>query len=106
MNIGAANCSAINLYQYIVMANTRRLNLFQPDSAFGLGFDLFARELLRPGGLMAVDNVLWDGAVANSLDQSADTCAIRELNDTMGRDERVSVALVPIGDGLTLARKR
>ena len=38
MNIGAANRSAINLYQYIVMTNTRRLNLFQPDTAFGLGF--------------------------------------------------------------------
>ncbi len=63
-------------------------------------------DLLRPGGLMAVDNVLWDGAVANSLDQSDDTRAIRALNDLMGRDERITVALVPIGDGLTLARKR
>jgi len=63
-------------------------------------------ELLRPGGLMAVDNVLWDGAVADDLDQSDDTRAIRELNDLMGRDERITVALVPIGDGLTLARKR
>jgi len=62
-------------------------------------------ELLRTGGLMAIDNVLWDGAVANSLDQSADTRAIRELNETMGADPRISVALVPIGDGLTLARK-
>jgi len=63
-------------------------------------------ELMRPGGLMAVDNVLWAGAVANDQDRSDDTCAIRDLNKTMGRDERVSVALVPIGDGLTLARKR
>ena len=55
---------------------------------------------------MAVDNVLWDGAVADDLDQSDDTRAIRELNDLMGRDERITVALVPIGDGLTLARKR
>ncbi len=63
-------------------------------------------RLLRPGGLIAVDNTLWDGAVADPQDQSADTVAIRAFNHSLCEDERVDLSLVPIGDGLTLARKR
>ncbi len=63
-------------------------------------------ELLRPGGLMAIDNVLWGGAVADPARQDADTEAIRALNAKLHDDERVTLSLVPIGDGLTLARKR
>lgn len=62
--------------------------------------------LLRPGGLMAIDNVLWGGAVADPARQDADTEAIRALNAKLRDDERVTLSLVPIGDGLTLARKR
>ena len=63
-------------------------------------------ELVRPGGLIAIDNVLWDGAVADPADNSEDTRAIRALNESLKIDERVDLSLVPIGDGLTLARKR
>lgn len=62
--------------------------------------------LLRPGGLMAIDNTLWSGKVANDAEQDADTAALRAFNDKVHRDERVDVSLVPIGDGLTLVRKR
>lgn len=62
-------------------------------------------KLLRSGGLLMFDNTLWDGAVADPKDQEPDTIAIRELNKTLHRDERISISLVPIGDGLTLARK-
>jgi predicted O-methyltransferase YrrM len=64
-----------------------------------------ALRLLRPGGLMAIDNVLWGGSVIDQSKQSADTKAIRAINKKIARDKRVHVALVPIGDGLTLARK-
>jgi predicted O-methyltransferase YrrM len=63
-------------------------------------------QLVRTGGLLLFDNTLWSGAVADPRDQEPDTLAIRELNDALHRDERVSISLVPIGDGLTLARKR
>jgi predicted O-methyltransferase YrrM len=63
-------------------------------------------ELVRPGGLIAVDNTLWSGAVADPSKQDADTRAIRELNAKIADDPRVSSSLVPIGDGLLLARKR
>ncbi len=63
-------------------------------------------ELLRPGGLIAVDNVLWSGRVADPSRTDADTEAIREVNRRIHADSRVTMCLVPIGDGLTLARKR
>ncbi len=63
-------------------------------------------ELVRPGGLIMVDNVLWSGGVADPTDQADNTVAIRALNEKLHRDERVTLSLVPIGDGLTLARKR
>ena len=62
--------------------------------------------LTRPGGLLLFDNTLWDGAVADPADHSRDTLALRAFNEALHHDERISLSLVPIGDGLTLARKR
>jgi caffeoyl-CoA O-methyltransferase len=66
----------------------------------------YALQLVRRGGLIAIDNVLWDGKVIDSSDKTADTVAIRALNEKVHGDKRVDAALVPIGDGLTLALKR
>jgi predicted O-methyltransferase YrrM len=63
-------------------------------------------KLLRPGGLIAVDNTLWSGAVADPGDRSADTEALRAFNLHVRDDQRVDFCLVPIADGVTLARKR
>lgn len=63
-------------------------------------------ELVRPGGLVMVDNVLWGGSVADPSDTDDDTVAIRTFNANLKDDDRVTISLVPIGDGLTLARKR
>jgi len=74
-----------------------------------LGYDAYyerALQLARPGGLIAIDNVLWSGSVADPSDQDDDTRAIRALNDKIHHDERVDMSLLPIGDGLTLALKR
>jgi predicted O-methyltransferase YrrM len=62
-------------------------------------------QLLRTGGLLAIDNTLWSGAVA-SPSQDIDTVALQALNIKLHGDERVDISLLPIGDGLTLARKR
>jgi predicted O-methyltransferase YrrM len=62
--------------------------------------------LLRPGGVIAFDNALWGGAVARPSEGSASTLALRALNERVSSDPRVSASLVPIGDGLLLARKR
>ena len=65
-----------------------------------------ALELVRPGGLLAIDNVLWDGNVIDMNKTDAMTEAIRAINEKVRTDERVSICMVPIGDGLTLAVKR
>jgi predicted O-methyltransferase YrrM len=62
--------------------------------------------LIRPGGLIAIDNVLWGGAVADPGYQDEATVAIRELNERLREDDRIELSLVPIADGLTLAMKR
>ena len=62
--------------------------------------------LLRTGGLLLIDNVLWGGSVANPDKTDEDTEAIRALNTFLHHDDRVSLSMLPVGDGLTLALKR
>ena len=63
-------------------------------------------QLLRKGGLVAVDNTLWGGSVIDPQKQSESTVALRQFNKRLAKDARVHTALLPIGDGLTLAVKR
>ena len=63
-------------------------------------------QLVRPGGLVLIDNVLWGGSVANLADKDADTQAIRALNAKLRTDERVDLVLFAVGDGMTCALKR
>ncbi|MBC7945604.1 MAG: class I SAM-dependent methyltransferase [Burkholderiales bacterium] len=62
-------------------------------------------ELLRPGGLIAIDNTLWSGRVADAADHEHETEVIRSFNQRLYQDQRVELSLVPIGDGVTLALK-
>ena len=62
-------------------------------------------KLIRQGGVIVIDNVLWGGAVTDSNRNDADTEAIRELNQFIATDERVSISMIPVGDGLTVAVK-
>lgn len=62
--------------------------------------------LMRPGGLVVVDNVLWGGSVVDESDQAADTRAIRAFNDRVARDERFDRVMLGVGDGLSLLRVR
>ena len=73
------------------------------------GYRAYYEELLprlRPGGVVGFDNVLWNGGVADPANASDDTVALRALNDFLVRDERVDIVMLPVADGLTLARKR
>ena len=72
------------------------------------GYDAYYEaclELLRPGGLIAIDNVLWSGTVADPADQKPDTVALRALTVKIRDDPRVDACLVSLGDGVMLARK-
>jgi predicted O-methyltransferase YrrM len=63
-------------------------------------------QLLRPNGVLLVDNVLWSGKVADPTAEDEETECLRELNAMIHHDPRVEACLIPIGDGLTIARKR
>ncbi|HXD31963.1 MAG TPA: class I SAM-dependent methyltransferase [Pyrinomonadaceae bacterium] len=65
-----------------------------------------ALKLLRPFGLIAIDNTIWSGRVADPNVQDEDTVAIRNLNEKLSRDERIILSMLTVGDGLTLAMKR
>ena len=74
-----------------------------------VGYDAYYEtclQLIRPGGIIAVDNTLWDGAVIDPDDDSDDTVAIRAFNEKVRHDDRVDFALTTIGDGLTICLKR
>ncbi len=87
-------------------AGTFDFAFIDADKANYDGYYERALKLLRRGGLVAIDNVLWSGRVADSENREEDTIAIRALNAKLHRDERISLSMVPIADGLTLALKR
>lgn len=63
-------------------------------------------QLIRPGGLIVIDNVLWHGRVADPLINDKKTISLRDFNKVVFNDERVNISMVPIGDGMTLCRKK
>ncbi len=65
-----------------------------------------ALQLLRTGGLITIDNTIWSGRVADPNEQDPDTVAIRRLNEKLFDDERITLSMLTVGDGLTLAMKR
>jgi caffeoyl-CoA O-methyltransferase len=75
------------------------------DKTGYLGYWELIVPRLRPGGVVLVDNVLWSGKVVDPAADDADTVALRAFNDRVSADERVEAVLLPVADGLTLARK-
>jgi predicted O-methyltransferase YrrM len=86
--------------------NTFDAAFIDADKTNILNYYEYCLTLVRPGGLIMIDNVLWGGSVIDPGKQDDDTNAIREANSFVFQDERVDMSLVPIGDGLTLARKK
>jgi predicted O-methyltransferase YrrM len=82
------------------------LAFIDADKTNYLGYYERVLELLRPGGLVVVDNTLWSGRVADPQVADADTVALRSFNELVHHDDRVDLSLLPVGDGLTLARRK
>ncbi len=76
------------------------------EKANYLGYYERSLKLLRRGGLLLVDNVLWSGRVADPSEQDLDTVAIRIFNEQLHQDDRIAISMLPVADGLTLAVKR
>jgi caffeoyl-CoA O-methyltransferase len=87
-------------------AGTYDFAFLDADKENYLRYYELALELVRPGGLIVADNTLWSGRVADPANDEASTVGLRRFNEQLHRDGRVDLSLVPIGDGLTLARKR
>lgn len=72
-------------------------------------YDLYyerSLQLIRTGGLIAIDNVLWSGRVADTQTKESSTKKLRALNEKLHKDQRITLSMIPIADGLTLALKR
>ena len=76
------------------------------DKTEYIGYYERCLQLLKSGGLILVDNVLWGGRVARSEVEDSDTNTLRQFNDLLHQDERIDLSMLPLGDGLTIARKR
>lgn len=87
-------------------AGTFDFAFIDADKANYDGYYERALELLRPGGLVTIDNVLWGGDAADPKKHDRDTLAIKALNAKLHGDARISLSLLPIGDGFTIACKR
>ena len=87
-------------------AGTYDFAFIDADKTGYLGYYERLMRLIRPGGLIVVDNTLWSGDVANPANRDPDTVALREFNDRLLADPRIDLSLLPLGDGLTLARRR
>jgi predicted O-methyltransferase YrrM len=86
-------------------SNTFDFAFIDADKANYDAYYEYTLKLVRRGGLIAIDNVFWQGKVIDSSDQTVDTVAIRDINRKIHDDSRVEASMVPIGDGLTLALK-
>ena len=98
---------AIDTLTHLLATHTGQIDLMFIDADkenyhkyFELGL-----TLLRPGGLILVDNVLWNGTVADQSNQEPTTQAIRAFNERVFQDDRVELSMLPLADGLTMARK-
>jgi len=88
------------------LSNTFDFSFIDADKINYDNYYELSLKLLRPGGLIAIDNVLWSGDVVDERINDIDTESIRSLNKKIYIDKRVDISILPIGDGLTLALKK
>ncbi|WP_303674552.1 class I SAM-dependent methyltransferase [Vampirovibrio chlorellavorus] len=99
--------AAETLKTLLAEGEANRFDMMFIDADKG-GYDTYYElglQLVRPGGLILIDNVLWGGDVVDAHSPDKDTQAIRRLNAKLAHDPRITISLLPIGDGLTLARR-
>ena len=98
---------ALNTLQQLVATqkNTYDFAFIDADKPNYPRYYEYCLQLVRVGGVIAIDNVLWGGEVINPDNQDENTQAIRMLNETLRDDRRVSLCMLPMGDGLTLVKK-
>ena len=98
--------AVVTLDRFVAEGRTYDLAFVDADKENQAGYYEKSLGLLRPGGVVLIDNVLWGGRVVDAENDEASTVAVRALNEAIAADERVDVVMIPVGDGLTMARKR
>ena len=95
------------LDKLLAEGNERKFDLvfIDADKDNNLGYYEYSLKLVRPGGLILIDNILWSGKVIESDMQDRDTVAIRSFNDYLKNDSRITLSILPLADGLALALK-
>ncbi|HLB56228.1 MAG TPA: class I SAM-dependent methyltransferase [Coxiellaceae bacterium] len=88
------------------LQNTYDFAFIDADKPNYINYYEYCLQLVRPGGVIAIDNVLWSGEVINPANQDENTKIIRALNKKIVQDNRVTMCMLPMGDGLTLAMKK
>lgn len=106
LRIGDARASLERLLKEENAAGTFDFVFIDADKENYTAYYEYALELLRPGGLVVVDNVLWHGALLDESAQDSETQALRAFNPRLHHDERVELSVIPYADGLTFAVKR
>lgn len=93
------------LDKLLAEGNERKFDMIfiDADKENNLGYYEYALNLVRPGGLILIDNILWSGKVLEPDMQDKDTVAIRSFNDYLKNDARITLSVIPLADGLTLA---
>lgn len=97
---------ALDTLRTLPSSTTFDLAFIDADKSNYLNYYEEILQRTRTGGLILIDNVLWNGEVLNPSNQTEDTRAIRDLNDFLARDNRVDVVMLAVSDGLTLCRKK
>lgn len=105
LKLGDAKTTLANLLEHQA-AGTFDFIFIDADKANYSDYYEAALKLIAPGGVIAIDNVLWKGEIINPLDTRTQTRAIQALNQTIKQDERVHKSLLPIADGLFLVQKK
>ena len=94
------------LDRFVAEGRTYDLAFVDADKENQAGYYEKCLALLRPGGVVLIDNVLWGGRVVEAANDEPSTIAVRALNEAIAADDRVDVVMLSVGDGLTMARKR
>ena len=106
LRVGDAGASLERMLKEENAAGTFDFVFIDADKENYLAYYEYALELLRPGGLVVVDNVLWHGALLDPSAHDSETQALRAFNPQLHHDERVELSMIPYADGLTFAVKR
>ena len=99
------SCVALLVLTGRIVLSEEETIFFDKDINYDVYYE-YSIKLIRQGGIIAIDNVLWGGRIIDDSAQEPAARALRKLNKKLHNDQRVDISMIPVGDGLLLARKK